>query len=85
MCGDEREKDKDSGRGEKEVWGEIDRMYKLVIHSEHKIIGTKKKRQAPSCLYIAILFPSLHSGLQSRVIFPTTRGAMGGGVASSTV
>lgn len=57
MCGDEREKDKDSGRGEKEVWGEIDRMYKLVIHSEHKIIGTKKKSRLPLAYILPYYFP----------------------------
>lgn len=58
-------------------------MYKLVIHSEHKIIGKKKKKEASSLLPDIISLLTFRVAAQSYIPYMT--GAMGGGVASGTV
>lgn len=49
MCGDEREKNMGSGRGEMEVKGKIQTSDEVIVHTVDKILGRK---QAPSLLLV---------------------------------
>lgn len=81
MCEDKREKDMGSWRGEKEVRGEIHRIYTVVVHTVYKTVGGKEAASSSSDLIFSLLSSLVTA--PSCILYKT--GATGGGVAWGTV